>query len=119
VPFKYIKWIAHNPISDQSVKDYYLQNKDPENETVICKHCEQSKTKEEMVPGTECFNLPGVFHKSNVCQDCYDKRLALHSVESICKNLGISYDEKEIPEDFINAKIQITRMKRKINQKTK
>lgn len=119
VPFKYIKWIAHNPISDQSIKNYYLENKPKDLETSQCIHCNEIKALEDMVPSMECFNLPGVFQKSNVCQDCYDKNLALNSAKSICSSFDVKFKESEIPEDFINAKIQITRLKRIVTKQIK
>lgn len=118
VPFKYLKWIAHHQIGDIKVKNYYLNIRPQDSNESICIHCNATKPLFEMVPAQECFNIKGLFQKSNVCQDCNDKKLALTSVKNICESLGKEFKKEEIPEEFIKTKMQITRLKRIINSKS-
>jgi hypothetical protein len=119
VPFKYLKWLAHSSICDQSVRDYYLTIAAENSQTSVCIHCNKQKNKSEMTPAQESWHIKGLYQNSNVCQDCYDQKLAIHSAKNIFQNIGIEIIEENIPKDFIDAKVQVTRMKRSINQKTK
>ena len=119
VPGKYLKWLAHSQYCDQTVRDYYLTVRDPDTDESTCIHCNVTKKLSEMIPAQESWHIKGLFQKSNVCQDCFDRKLALVSAENICKSYGREFKEEDISEEFINAKIQLTRLKRVINQKTK
>jgi hypothetical protein len=118
VPFKYLKWLAHSQYSDDKIKQYYLSIKDRESKESICIHCNKTKDLKDMTLSQESWNIKGLFQKSNVCQDCFDKRLALHSVKNIYESLGREFKEEEIPKEFIKVKIQMTRLKRIINSKS-
>lgn len=116
IPFKYLKWLAHSQYSDQKVKDYYLSIKLKDPTECTCIHCKEVKTINEMVPQQKSWHIEGLLQKSNVCQNCYDKNLALTSARELHKSLGKEFIESNISQDFINAKIQLTRIIRIVNK---
>jgi len=117
IPFKYIKWLAQSQYCDDAIREYYLSVKNPEPVVSICIHCNETKPLEDMVPALESLNIKGVFHKSNVCQGCNDRKLALTSAKNICESFGMEFNEQDIPEEFIKAKMHITRTKRNVELK--
>jgi len=119
VPFKYLKWLAHSQYCDDNIREYYLSQINLKTKSV-CIHCNEEKELSEMVPPQKSWNIEGLTQNSNVCQNCYDRRLAITSIQNISKAL----DQGDIciytiPESFIQSKMSITKLRRIINQKSK
>lgn len=117
VPFKYIKWLAQSKYCDDNIREYYLSIKNLEPVVNICIHCNKTKPLKDMVSAMESLNIKGVFHKSNVCQDCSDKKLAFLSAKNICESFGIKFNEQNVSEQFIKVKMYIIKTKRIVKLK--
>jgi len=120
VPYKYLLWASRLMLARPNLIEYVvsLQNAH-KNADVECIHCKITKPKSEMIEGSESQYIQGIKHNSNVCQDCFDKKLAKKQILEMLGKIIPNPSIDEVPVEFIEYKVLLLRFKRKLDKKIK